>query len=389
VRVRGELLALAMVLSVGCGARPAAAPAPGASGAPAASPSSASRGATSETGAAPGGAEPSGGAPAQSTAPAAARSGDAPPALVPFKAAYSAVNFAQSPLILAKEAGYFAQQGLDVEFVSVRSSSQFVAAVMTREIEAGVSGGTAVITGRLGGADIVMIGATKPYFAGGLSVRPEITTADDLRGKRIGITTKGSNPEMMVRALLPRLGLDADRDVALLVTGNNPETFSALLAGSVDAASLTPPGDERARNLGFPTLIDVTAARLPYAATVLVTGRPTLADRSEAIERFLRGYALGVHRYLTDKPYALTVGAAFLQSDDVAANEQGYEAERAIMQADLDLPLAAVQAALDLMRGDDPRAAEARADEFVDLRPLNRIKQSGFLDRLAAEPATR
>jgi NitT/TauT family transport system substrate-binding protein len=305
-----------------------------------------------------------------------------------FRAAYSAVNFAQSPLILAKEAGYFREQGLDVEFVSVRSSPQFVAALLTREIEAGVIGGTAAISGRLGGADIVLIGSTKPYFAGGLSVRPEIATPEDLRGKRIGITTKGSNPEMMVRALLPRLGLDPERDVALLVTGNNPETLSALVAGSVDAASLTPPGDERARNMGFPTLIDVTAARLPYAATVLVASRATLGERPEAVERFLRGYAQGVHRYLTDKPYALTVGAAFLQSEDAEANEQGYEAERGIMRADLDLPVAAVQAALDLMR-DDPRAVEARAEDFVDLRTLQRIKQSGFFERLGAEAPAR
>ena len=58
--------------------------------------------------------------------------------------------------------------------------------------------------------------------------------------------------------------------------------------------------------------------------------------------------------------------------------------KRQIMQADLDLPLAAIQSALDLMRAEDPRAAEARPEDFVDFRLLQRVRQSGFFDRLGA-----
>ena len=309
-------------------------------------------------------------------------------ALIPVQASFSAIVMSQSPIAIAKEAGYFEEQGLDANVVSIRSSAQNAAALLTGEVDVSVIGGIGPIRARLSGSDLVLIGATKPYFAGAIVARPDIASPADLRGKRVGIGSKGGNPDFMARAMLPRLGLEPDRDVALFSTGGDAETVAALVAGSVDAGPLIPPGDEQARNLGFRNLVDITAARVPFAATVLATSNATLASRPDALESFLRAYAQAVHRFLTDRDFALRVGASFTARDDVAATEQAYEVERQIMQADLDLPLSAIQAALDLMRADDPRAAEARPEDFVDLRLLQRIKQSGFLERLAAgQPA--
>jgi ABC-type nitrate/sulfonate/bicarbonate transport system substrate-binding protein len=321
----------------------------------------------------------SAGCAARSVEPAAVSTRQAP---VPVRASFSAPVFSQSPIALAQEAGYYAEQGLDVSYTYVRMATQNVAGLLTGELDVSIMGGTAPLNARLGGADLILIGATKPYFAGAIMASPEITTPAELRGKRIGIGNKGGNPDFMARAMLLRLGLEPDRDVALLSTGGNPETVAALVAGSVDAGSLIPPGDEQARNLGFHTLFDVTAARVPFPATVVATSGAALADRADVLERYLRAYAQAAHRFRTDKEFALQVGAAFTQSDDVAANEAGYEVERAIIQADLDLPLAAVQSGLDLMKPEDPRAATARPEEFVDLRLLQRVKQSGFFDRL-------
>ena len=330
--------------------------------------------------------------PARPAVPADASAAPAPPPREPLlrlQASYSSPVMSQSPIAIAQEAGYFQEQGLEVNIASVRQATQNVAGLLSGEIDVSVMGGTAPIRARLSGADLVLVGGTKPYFAGAIVARPEIASPADLRGKRLGIGSKGGNPDFMARAMLPRLGLEPDRDVALFSTGGDPETVAALVAGSVDAGALIPPGDEQARNLGFRTLIDVTAARVSFAATVLATSSGTLASRSEALERFLRAYAQASHRFLADRDFALRVGAEFTGRDDAAATEQAYEVERQIMQADLDLPLSAIQAALDLMRADDPRAAEARPEDFVDLRLLQRIKQSGFLERLAAGQPTR
>ncbi|HLH21403.1 MAG TPA: ABC transporter substrate-binding protein [Chloroflexota bacterium] len=320
--------------------------------------------------------------------PAGGGSGGTPAAPIAVRASYSALSMSQSPIAIAKDAGYYAEQGLDVEVIGIRSSAQNAAALLSGEVDVSIIGGIGPVRARLSGSDLLLIGATKPYFAGAIVARPDIHSAADLRGGRVGISAKGGNTDLMARAALPRLGLDPDVDVTLLSTGDSPEQVAALLAGNVDAASLTPPADEHANNAGYPTLYDITGARIPYPAVALGTSGPRLAERPDALERFLRAYGQAVHRYLTDKAYTLQVAADFLRSDDPSANDEAYEVERRIMQADLELPLSAIQSTLDLIKPDDPRAAEARPEEFVDLSLVHKLQQSGFFQQLAASTPT-
>jgi NitT/TauT family transport system substrate-binding protein len=321
------------------------------------------------------------------SAPAGEAARTPPQALIPVRASFSAFAMSQSPIAIAQEGGYFQEEGLDVTITSILSSAQNTAAILTGEVDVSTIGGIGPIRARLGSSDLVLIGATKPYFAGAIVARPEITSPAELRGKRIGITARGGNTDLMARAVLPRFGLDPDRDVLLFPTGGDAETVAALVSGNIEAGSITPPGDEQARNLGFPNLIDITAARIPYPAAALGTAGQTMATRSDVLERYLRAYAKAVHRYINDKDFALAVAAKFLRSDDPAANEQAYELERSLMQPDLDLPLAAIQSTLDLIKGEDPRAATARPEEFVDLRLVRKLQQSGFFAQLAAGQA--
>jgi NitT/TauT family transport system substrate-binding protein len=295
----------------------------------------------------------------------------------------------QSPIAIAREAGYFTEQGLDVEVVSIRSSAQNAAALLSGEVDVSTIGGVGPVRARLSGSDLVLIAGSKSYFAGSIVARPDITTPADLRGKRIGITAPGGNTDLMARAVLPKLGLEAGRDVVLFATGSDPETVAALISGGIEGGSMTPPADDRARNAGFPTLVDITAQRIPYPATALGTAGPTLANRADVLERYIRAYAKGIARYRADREFALQVAVDFLRSDDRAANAEAYDIELALMAADMDLPLAAIQSTLDLIKGDDPRAAEAHPEEFVDLRIQRKLKESGYFDHLAAEMSAR
>jgi NitT/TauT family transport system substrate-binding protein len=330
------------------------------------------------------GAAPAEGAPAVS----AASPTPSPQPPIPIKAAFSAFSMSQIPLQIAKEAGYFAEEGLEAEVANIPGAAQSTAAMLAGDVQFLTTGGVGVIRARLAGSDLLLIGATKPYFAGAIMARPAITAAADLRGKRLAITNKGSNTDLMARAVLPRLGLTPDVDVTLISVGGEPQAVQAMIAGNVDASSSTPPSDERLRNLGMVTLFDVTAARIPYPATAIATTGTTLAQRPGVVERYLRAYGRAVHRYLTDKEYVLRVAVEYLRSDDRAANEQAYEIERAHMQANLELPIEAVQSTLDLIKAEDPRAAAAKPEEFVDLRAVHQLQQEGFFDRLASGTPT-
>jgi len=328
-------------------------------------------------------------APAASNAGAAGANAAAPQALMPVQAAFSAHAMSQSPLTIASEAGYFAAEGLDVSVIYIPGAAQTAAAMVAGELQFLTTGGIGIMRAKLGGSDLLLVGATKPFFAGSITAHPSITSAADLRGKRMAISNKGSNTDLMARSVLPRMGLIPDVDVTLIGAGGEPQAIQALIAGSVDASTNTPPNDERARNQGMNTLFDITAARIPYPATAIATSAATIAQRPELVERYLRAYGRAVHRYLTDKEYVLNLAVELLKSDDRTANEFAYEIERGHMQANLDIPMEAIQSTLDLIRAEDPRIGDARPEQFVDLRFVHKLQADGYFDRLVAEQPAR
>jgi hypothetical protein len=94
-----------------------------------------------------------------------------------------------------------------------------------------------------GSTDVVFIGAiknvmTQTIVAGGNIKRPE-----DLKGKRIGVSRIGGNSHYFTVQALRKFNMDPSRDVSFMQTGGDPETFAALVSGSLEVANLTPPTD--------------------------------------------------------------------------------------------------------------------------------------------------
>ncbi|HJX10737.1 MAG TPA: ABC transporter substrate-binding protein [Candidatus Binatia bacterium] len=133
----------------------------------------------------------------------------------PLVVSYSALVASQSYLWIAKEAGYFERHGLDVKMVFISSGAHNVAALLAGDVDIGIIGGMGVMRAKLGGADLYLIGGTKNQYAGSIVAQPQIKTPAELKGKRIAITRRGSNPEFMAKAALQRFGMNPDRGVKI------------------------------------------------------------------------------------------------------------------------------------------------------------------------------
>jgi NitT/TauT family transport system substrate-binding protein len=93
-----------------------------------------------------------------------------------------------------------------------------------------------------------------PLFA--FMTRPDVHSLADLRGKPVGITTRGGAVDKVTRDLLATAGLDADGDVAILPAGGQVTVLlDALLNGRVQAAALSAPWFVRARDQGMRLLV--------------------------------------------------------------------------------------------------------------------------------------
>ena len=299
---------------------------------------------------------------------------------------YTAPVVSMAPMWIAKEAGFFKKQGLDVKLVFIASGPIGTTAVLAGEVDLGIIGGFAPIRAIAGGArGLVIIGQSKNAMVGSIMGRKEIAGVQDLRGKRLGIDRIGSNPDMYTIAALSRFQMDPLRDLQYIQLGNTGQGIPALKAGAVDAFTTTPPHDLFAQRLGYKVILDITAMKIPFAATVLVSARNTVARKQPEIAKFMRAYAEAVHYFLTNREGAAQIVTKYTKVEDKEVIAYSMEAESKAMQRTLQVDPKGLELILGLISKAVPQAASAKAEDFYDARFFTELKESGFLKRLWGE----
>ena len=133
-----------------------------------------------------------------------------------IKLDYSSVDASNAVWYTAQELGLFKKNGLDSELIFIPSTTTAVASIIAGEIEVGNASGGGVASAAAGGANLVMVACmlnTLPYE---LVVQESIKTAEDLKGKSIGISRIGSASDIAARVLIKGLGLEPVKDVPIL-----------------------------------------------------------------------------------------------------------------------------------------------------------------------------
>jgi NitT/TauT family transport system substrate-binding protein len=104
---------------------------------------------------------------------------------------YANISARVSPLWIAQEKGFFSKYGISVQSVYMPGSPVMIASLSTGQIQLANSGGTAALGAAAGGLDLKVIGTFTSRIPFDLVVRPIIKSAQDLRGKRLGVQVIG------------------------------------------------------------------------------------------------------------------------------------------------------------------------------------------------------
>ena len=195
----------------------------------------------------------------------------------------SSVSMGNIIIYVAKEAKLYEKYGLDADPVAMRGSGESSKAMIGGSIQFSPVATPTVINADLSGADLVILGHTLPGVVHAMVVKPEIKRAEDLKGKKIGVTTFGSLTDFLIQYALRKKGLNPNRDVALIQIGGDPERIGALKQGSIDAASLSFPGYGIAMKMGFPMLWD-SAKEIDYPWIEITTRRRTEHAQANHLE---------------------------------------------------------------------------------------------------------
>jgi NitT/TauT family transport system substrate-binding protein len=322
---------------------------------------------------------PSGGSSAAGAAPGAAAA-SAPAAPIKSRSGYTTISAAAAPWWMALEAGYFREQGLDVNLVHLDAGAPLLAALTNGELDVTFSGAPTLVVGTLQGLDTVIIGSTTNVLDSVVFTRPEIKTPQDLRGKTVGVTNLKAVTDVAARLGFKRVGLEPDVDVFTRKTGGLAESLAALETGALDGASLSVPAVFEARKRGYTELIDVSKLGIPFLSSAVGTTRRTIAEKPELGEPYLRALAQATSRLKTDREFSMQVIGKYTNTDDQELLGQTIDYYAPNYSVDPYPEPTAIQTVLDIE--DNPAARTAKPEDLLDPRFAAAVRASGFLEGL-------
>ena len=230
----------------------------------------------------------------------------------------------------AKERGYYRDEGLEVQFV-LMNAVVATRALIARDVDfASLSG--AGLTAILAGAPLRFLFSSLNRPLLWLYAKADIRDVKELKGKKVGVSSIGSNDDFLMRELLKRHGLEAEKDVAIVGLGG-PIGHAALRGGSVDAAVSVLPHNFRLDQDGFREIVAFIKQDWVDINGSAVTRDGLLQTDSVLVEKFIRGTLKGFLHYRDNRSGTIPIIAHYLKIKDDLAGKI-YDVTRPVMTFD-------------------------------------------------------
>jgi ABC-type nitrate/sulfonate/bicarbonate transport system substrate-binding protein len=171
------------------------------------------------------------------------------------------ISISDIPFKVAQLKGFWREEGLDVEVILIRGAVGMQALLGGSVDYTSASGSTIAAAVRGLPVKLVFISSAKPMFE--LVSQPQIKSVQELKGKVVGISSRGGANDLMMQLILQKNGLAPNKDVTTIIVGAQDETVIALRTGRIAGALLTPPRNFMLQRDGF--------NRLAYASDYLPT----------------------------------------------------------------------------------------------------------------------
>jgi len=263
------------------------------------------------------------GQPASAPSPSAGATA-APPPPVHLEVSYSNIIGDELPLWATKEGGFFEKNGLEVNLSNI-ASAQGVPAVLAGQVTFAQVGGSEVLAAVANGADLVVVGQLAGVYPFVLEVAADIKTVNDLKGKKIGVSSPGSSSDIATRVALKKMGLDPDKDVSIQPVGSAANRTAALLSGAIQGGVSQPPDSLTLEAKGFHVLYDLASQKLPSANTSVVVTRAFLTANKAVVQRYVDSIVQGIKKLKAERPFGIDVLKKYFKSTDDVAMAATYD----------------------------------------------------------------
>ena len=303
-----------------------------------------------------------------------------------FVVGYAAMNARLAPLWLAEEQGFFNKYGMESQAVFLRSATLLVTGLSSGDIHVGTGGGSAALAAASAGHDVKIIGSFSTRNSYDFVARAAIKRPEDLRGKKVGITSIGGGSWMGAMLWLEQLGLEPQRDqITMLAVGDQTVQSQAVENGTVDATPLDGVFSRRLRQKGLTILGEYSDLKKPMINQSAMVSSALLQQRPEIAENFLKAMIESIAFSFApkNKPIVIKTIMRRLKADQNSA-EEGYDD---LLRAIERKPFPSVEGlrnAQRLMKMRTPKIGEVKVEPLVEAGIMRKLDESGFIDKVYA-----
>lgn len=271
------------------------------------------------------------------------------------------------PLWLAKDAGFYAREGLDVEQIWIQGNPA-VASLVSGEVDLVYCIPHNVLGAIAGGADLQFIASIYNRMQYRIVAAPGIEKVEQLKGKMLGIARIHDVSHFYVRLALKKFGMNPDQDIRVISTGGQADRTMALKNGRVAATILNPAFAMSLEKDGFKTILDIESLNFPVVGNMSAVRRSMLKERRPVAVRFVRALAASMKKIHEDPELSKKVLAKYLRLQDKGLIEENYRFNSGkFLEPFPTIPVDGLRYAIDSLAPTVPAAKNLKAEAIVDL----------------------
>ena len=296
--------------------------------------------------------------------------------------AWTAVSAFNSPFWVMNDAGFYKEEGMDVDTIYIASSPIAAKATLAGETVISAQNSQVIADSGLQGADLVAIGATVNIVPFYVMAAPEIRSIADLKGKTVGVSRFGAATDFGMRIFLAKYNLAAHRDVAFIQIGGMPEIATALSKKIIAAAPMSYPMVYVAEQGGAKILANLAKDEIPFVHLTLTTTKRFLKEKRPLVKAFLRAYGKAVHFLFNRQSESLAIFAKYTKIKDQKMLEGSLKYGYEFMEKVPFVKRAGFQVTLDEIARTNPKAKQAKPEQFFDNSLVQELFDEGFFAKL-------
>jgi NitT/TauT family transport system substrate-binding protein len=283
---------------------------------------------------------------------------------------------------MARDAGFFAAQGLNLQIINMNGGSKGAEELQAGRIDVMHVGLSSVIRINRSGGDIRLVGSLSNVIRFTFFSAPGVKTADDLKGGVVGVSTFGSESDSTVTLALQRLGLTRD-DIVLKEYGGSTRRLAAVKSGEVKATALNEPIASQARADGVNVLVDLVKEQIPWVFSGIVVRHDDISARRDILTRFLKATIEGNYLALTDEARAKATLSKELKITDPKILDITYNDFKQQSPPNIEPSEKGAENILKQFGGSQT------VGDYIDTGMLDALKKDGFFTAMAQKYGKR